>query len=179
MKATGIVRRIDELGRVVIPMELRKTLRLNVGTPMEIFTEKDALIFRKYSPVEGLETEGMEFARAAELVTGRVCALADNEKIVCISDEKLSEFVGAPLTPAFTARLKERKSVLINGDTGNAAPLARGMEQFVSQVIVPILQNGEVAGGVVLLDENKDAAFDGGDVKLLQLGAAFLARKFE
>ena len=178
MKATGIIRRMDELGRVVIPMELRKTLRLSAGAPMEIFTESDRLILRKYSPVAGLESEGKEFAAAAALVTGRACVLTDNEKIVCVSGEDLADFVGAPLTAAYTARLKEQKSVLINGDTGNAAPLARGMERFSSQVIVPVLLGRESIGSVALLDERKETVFDGGDVKLLQLGAAFLARKF-
>ena len=177
MKATGIIRRVDELGRVVIPMELRKTLRIGVGTPMEIFTEKGALILRKYSPVEGLESEGAEFVRATGLITGKACMLTDREKVICVSDEKLAEFVGALLLAQYIERLEERKSVLINGDTGNAVPVVRGAERYCSQVIVPVLHDGEAAGGLVLLDERKEAVFDGGDVKLLQLGATFLARK--
>ncbi len=89
MKATGIVRRIDELGRVVIPKEIRKTLRIAEGTPLEIYTEKDALVLRKYSPITSLEDDAKDFIGTLGEITERKCLLTDNEKIVCVSSPDL------------------------------------------------------------------------------------------
>lgn len=177
MKATGIVRRIDELGRVVIPKEIRKTLHIAEGTPLEIYTEKDALVLRRYSPVEGVEEDGRDLAAALYELTGGLCLITDTEKILCVSDAALKDYEGAPLTDAFRARLAERRSVLVNGETGEAAPVSRGLEKYVSQAVVPVLEDGAALGCAALLDENP-SAFDGADVKLLQLGACFLARRF-
>lgn len=95
MKATGIVRRIDELGRVVIPKEIRKTLRIAEGTPLEIYTEKDALVLRKYSPITSLEDDAKDFIGTLGEITERKCLLTDNEKIVCVSSPDLKNCQGA------------------------------------------------------------------------------------
>ncbi len=178
MKATGIVRRIDELGRVVIPKEIRKTLRIAEGTPLEIYTEKDALVLRKYSPITSLEDDAKDFIGTLGEITERKCLLTDNEKIVCVSSPDLKNCQGAAITEEFSALIREKKSALINGDTGSAVAVARGMDKYVSEVAVPVLSDGEVIGAVVMLEENAEKPFDGADVKLALLGACFLARKF-
>lgn len=138
MKATGIVRRIDELGRVVIPKEIRKTLRIAEGTPLEIYTEKDALVLRKYSPITSLEDDAKDFIGTLGEITERKCLLTDNEKIVCVSSPDLKNCQGAAITEEFSALIREKKSALINGDTGSAVAVARGMDKYVSEVAVPV-----------------------------------------
>ena len=74
MKATGIVRRIDDLGRVVIPKEIRRTLRIKEGTPLEIFTDREGeIILKKYSPIGELSTFAREYAEALAQTTGFFC----------------------------------------------------------------------------------------------------------
>lgn len=75
MKATGIVRRIDDLGRVVIPKEIRRTLRIREGDPLEIFTEKDGeVIFKKYSPMGELGEFATQICNSLGRNTGRIAA---------------------------------------------------------------------------------------------------------
>lgn len=79
MKATGIVRRIDDLGRVVIPKEIRRTLRIKEGTPLEIFTDKEGeIILKKYSPIGELNLFAKEYAEALAQATGMVACITDH-----------------------------------------------------------------------------------------------------
>jgi len=179
MKATGIVRRIDELGRVVIPKEIRKTLRIREGDPLEIYTDTDELLLKKYSPVASFEGESDNFASAMAEISERPCIVTDTDKVVSVSSQKLKDLVGAQLHADFYKTIKERKSLLLVKDTGDLLPVARGAEfDFESEVIVPILSDGELIGSVVLLEKNKEKPLNGTDVKFASLGASFFARQF-
>ncbi len=86
MKATGIVRRIDDLGRVVIPKEIRRTLRIREGDPLEIYTEKDGgVIFRKYSPMGDLQDFASQICESIGKNTGRIAAVSDRDSIIALS----------------------------------------------------------------------------------------------
>ncbi len=178
MKATGIVRRIDELGRVVIPKELRKTLRICEGTPLEIYTEKDALVLRKYSPMATMEDDAKDFLDTLSEMTERKSMLTDCERVLCVSSQELKPCLNMPVSEEFISLLREKKSVLINAGTGNAVHICRGAEKYVSQIVVPVLSEGEAIGAIVMLEEDGQKLFDGEEVKLARLGACFLARKF-
>ena len=82
MKATGIVRRIDELGRVVIPKEIRRTLRIKEGDPLEIFTDRDELMLKKYSPIATLERFSEATARSLNDLSGKLAAICDTDEIL-------------------------------------------------------------------------------------------------
>lgn len=179
MKATGIVRRIDELGRVVIPKEIRKTLRIREGDPLEIYTDTDELLLKKYSPVASFEGESDNFAAAMAEISERPCVITDTDKVVSVSSQKYKDLVGAQLNADFYKIIKERKSVLLVKDTADLVPVTRGAEfDFESEVIVPILSDGELIGSVVLLEKSKEKPLNGTDVKFASLGASFFARQF-
>ena len=178
MKATGIVRRIDELGRVVVPKEIRKTLRISEGDPLEIYTDKDELILKKYSPFKNIESEAEDFAVCFSSVNDCVCVVTDTDKVISVSNNKLLGEVGAMLTADFTKTLKQKKSVLLDGNSLSLIPVTKGFDYgYKSQVIVPVLSHGDLIGGVVLF--RKDEPLGGVDVKLCVLGAELLAKRFE
>lgn len=93
MKATGIVRRIDDLGRVVIPKEIRRTLRLREGTPLEIFTDREGeIILKKYSPMVELAAFAVQYAEAMAQSTGLMVCIADRDQIIAVSGGPKKEY---------------------------------------------------------------------------------------
>ena len=97
MQGTGIVRRIDELGRVVIPKEIRKTLRIKEGDPLEIYTDKENLVISKYSPISSINDFVKIVADGIEEVTQKVCLITDNDTILYLSKGKMKDAIGLML----------------------------------------------------------------------------------
>ena len=86
MKATGVVRRIDDLGRIVIPKEIRRTLRIGEGSPLEIFTEKDGeIVLKKYSPIGELSEFASNYAETLSKTTGHIACITDKDTIIAVS----------------------------------------------------------------------------------------------
>lgn len=181
MQGTGIVRRIDELGRVVIPKEIRKTLRIKEGDPLEIYADKENLVIKKYSPITSIDDFVKIVADGIEELTERVCLITDNDKILYISKGKLKEVVGKNISENLIKVLKERKSVVSSRiDGGTIYSICDGYDfQSENQIIVPIISNGDCYGACVLFDKDKTSHLDGEDVKIVQLGATFLSKQFE
>jgi stage V sporulation protein T len=181
MRATGIVRRIDELGRVVIPKEIRKTLRIREGDPLEIYTEKDELLLKKYSPILNFEGEAKALASAIYEATERICFITDNDMLVTTSNNnKYKEMIGKPITEELSKVLKERKSVIINlSDGGKLLPLIKGETLEVGgQIVVPILSESDVIGSVITLAKKDGVPMDASEIRLVSLGALVLGKQF-
>ena len=99
MKATGIVRRIDDLGRVVIPKEIRRTLRIKEGTPLEIFTDREGeIILKKYSPIGELSTFAKEYAEVLSQTTGMVSCITDHDQVIAAAGQGGKEYVGKEIS---------------------------------------------------------------------------------
>ena len=177
MKATGIVRRIDELGRVVIPKEIRKTLRIKEGDPLEIFTDHEELLLKKFSAISSLGEEAKAFIESLAEISENVFIACDTDAVICTSGSKYKDYVGKPLTYELEKCLRERKSIISNKeDGGNVLGIVKGEELNVNgQIIVPIINNGDLLGAIIML--SKERKLDNVDVKLAQLGANFLANK--
>ena len=157
MKATGIVRRIDDLGRVVIPKEIRRTLRIREGDPLEIYTEKDGgVIFRKYSPMGDLQDFAAQICESIGKNTGRIAAVSDRDSIIALS--------GAP-----------RRELV---DRRNSADLENLMEQRKSYRYSPGNVKLRAVEGMLLMDEEETPPAEG-DQKLVQTVAGFLGRQME
>lgn len=178
MKETGIVRRIDELGRVVIPKEIRKTLRIKEGDPLEIFTERDELLLKKYSPVQSMGGFAESFAESVSEVTECVCAVFDTDVILCVAGGKYKEWIGKNISDEAERAIRERKSLVVNqADGGKVIPLMRGEAmEFSGEILVPVVSEGDLLGGIALLSREREVSSQ--DVRLVQVGANFLSRQF-
>ena len=181
MQDTGIVRRIDELGRVVIPKELRKTLRIREGDPLEIYTNKDELVLKKYSPITAVNEHVEAVAKGLNELFDKPCIITDNDHVIYASGAKNKDAVGKQITADREMVLKERKSVMACGsDGGKIVQVIRGEDvQSENQIIVPIISGGDCYGSVTVFDTDKTSRFTPSDVKLVKLGASFLSKQFE
>jgi AbrB family transcriptional regulator (stage V sporulation protein T) len=181
MKATGIVRRIDELGRVVIPKEIRRTLRIKEGDPLEIFTDRDELMLKKYSPIATLERFSKATARSLNDLSGKIAVICDTDGILHAYGEGKKELDGKTLSAEMDKILKERKSYMANGVDGETLlPLTSlGEEGITAQVIVPIISGGDCLGAVAILSKEEGARMEGSDMNLARLTADILANQFE
>lgn len=181
MQDRGIVRRIDELGRLVIPKELRKTLRIREGDPLEIYASKDELVLKKYSPMNGLDMLSQGVADGLNMVTEKTCFITDCDTIIYVSDSRYKEAMGKNISEQMVNVLQERKSlVLSRGDGGSIVPVTFGNDfDAENQIIVPMISGGDCFGSIVLFDKDKTARFSSADVKLVQLGCSFLSFQVE
>ena len=157
MKATGIVRRIDDLGRVVIPKEIRKTLRIKEGTPLEIFTDREGeIILKKYSPIGELNVFAKEYAEALAQSSGMVACITDHDQVVAAAGQGSREYVGKPISKALEDAITERSSVFANGNDRSRIPVTQEQrEPLYSQIMQPIISAGDTVGSVLLLGKNE------------------------
>ncbi len=181
MKATGIVRRIDELGRVVIPKEIRRTLRIKEGDPLEIFTDRDELMLKKYSPIATLERFSKATARSLNDLSGKLAVICDTDGVLHAYGDGKKDLDGKSLSEDMDKILKERRSYIANiADGGDVIPLTASREEGVTaQVIVPIVSGGDCLGAVAVLSKEDGAKMDGSDMNLARLTADILANQFE
>lgn len=181
MKATGIVRRIDELGRVVIPKEIRSTLRLKSGDPLEIFTERDELMLKKYSPIASLEKFSEGTAKSLNDLSGHLAVICDTDEVLYAAGTGKRELFGKSLSAAMDKILAGRRAYLANlAEGGDIVPITEGGTGSVTaQIIVPIVSGGDCLGAVALISTEQGAKIEAGAAKLAQLSATILASQFE
>lgn len=177
MKATGIVRRIDDLGRVVIPKEIRRTLRIREGDALEIFTDSQGgVIFKKYSPVGELSTFAGQYAEVLSRTAGLPTLISDRDHIVAAAGVSRKEYLERRVTPELEECMQSRRPFVSNGKD-DFLPV-EGMDRTAS-VVCPILASSDVTGAVVLLLDDAQAEPEETKVKLAQVAAAFLGKQME
>lgn len=111
MKATGIVRRIDDLGRVVIPKEIRRTMRIREGDPLEIYTNPDGeVIFKKYSAINEMSEGAAQAAEVISKLGGAPAVVFDKDHVVAVSGVPKKEYSQRRLSPALEELLENRKT---------------------------------------------------------------------
>jgi AbrB family transcriptional regulator (stage V sporulation protein T) len=175
MKATGIVRRIDDLGRVVIPKEIRRTLRIREGDPLEIFTDRGGeVILKKYSPMVDLSYFAQEYADSLAESTGHIAVIADQDEIVAVGGAPKRAFKNKRLTEACEKMMKEGRTFIFNNPNEN--PAIENVE-FNSQVVSPIMRNGDVEGVIILIA--KEGQMGDVEIKLADTAAGFLAKQLD
>jgi AbrB family transcriptional regulator (stage V sporulation protein T) len=183
LKATGIVRRIDDLGRVVIPKEIRRTLKIREGDPLEIFVDRDGeVILKKYSPIGELGEFAQEYADSLYDSMGHTACIADRDTIIAVAGAPKKEFVNRPLSAAAEQVMENRKSVLINNTAEheyykNADDL--GAPRFANEVIAPIIAEGDPIGAVIMGTKDPAVKMTELELKLVETAAAFLAKQME
>ena len=181
MKATGIVRRIDELGRVVIPKEIRSTLRLKSGDPLEIFTDRDELMLKKYSPIASMDKFSEGTAKSLSDLSGHIAVICDTDEVLHAAGRGQRVFDGKSLSEKMDKIMLGRKSDIANlSEGGDVVPItSEGDSGVTAQIIVPIVCNGDCLGAVALVSTEQGAKIEAGACKLAQLSATILANQFE
>ncbi len=180
MKATGIVRRIDELGRVVIPKEIRRTLRIREGDPLELFTDRDELMLKKYSPIASVERFAEGTARSLNEQSGYLAAITDTDCVLAASGAGKKAIAGKTVSEKLTEIMSSRRSYLASrAESGDVFPVTAEGEAFTAEIIVPIVANGDCLGCVVLLSQEEGCVMESFAVKLARLTADIIAGQFE
>ena len=176
MKATGIVRRVDMLGRVVIPKETRNTLKINYGDPIEIYTDKDEIILKKYSPVLNIEGVSKNVAETLEKITGHSAIVCDKDVYVSAAGGGVKTFVGKNVSQEVEKVLGQRKTLLVNSaDGGTPLSLLDGEESpFPNQLLTPITADYEVVGAIILASKNGEDKITSLDAQMATLAAEFV-----
>ena len=185
LKATGIVRRIDDLGRVVIPKEIRRTLRIREGDPLEIFTDREGeVILKKYSPIGELGDFAKEYADSLHDSVNHITCIADRDTIIAAAGAPKKEYIDKSISSVLERIMNERKPVLIpKTSEKDYVPITKDEEEgkikYSSQVICPIIAEGDPIGAVILLSKDADVSMGDMELKVAETAAGFLARQME
>lgn len=180
MKATGIVRRIDDLGRVVIPKEIRRTMRIREGDPLEIFTDREGeIILKKYSPIGELGTFAKEYAESLAQTAGHVTCIVDKDQIIAVSGGPKKDFYEKHISAAMEKCINSRNTLISGRNESNFVPLLEDdiVDSYNYQLVTPIISEGDVLGAVVFLSPDKKMGEVEG--KLAQTAAGFLGKQME
>lgn len=182
MKATGIVRRIDDLGRVVIPKEIRRTLRIREGDPLEIFTDREGqIILKKYSPIGELNEFAIEYCQSLHDNTGHIALISDRDTIIAISGGSKKEFLEKRISPDMDKITENRNTYITNGSN---KPIKlyyedENEEKYIAQVITPIVMQGDPIGNVVLFSKENNVTMGELEIKLTETAAGFLSKQMQ
>ena len=177
MKATGIVRRIDDLGRVVIPKEIRRTLRIREGDPLEIYTAREGeIILKKYSPINDLGEFAKEYAETLYETLGTPAIITDRDEVIAISGIGKKDYIGRRLTSFAEGFMDERVTTIEKMET--TIEIVPGQsEQVKSYCVAPIIANGDPIGSIIVLSK---VHFVGEvEVKVVETAANFLSKQME
>ena len=148
MRATGVIRRIDDLGRIVIPKEIRRSLRMREGDPLEIFTDRGGeVILKKYSPIGELSEFATGYAETLSKTTGHIACITDKDSVIAVSGGSKKEFLEQSLSPELE-KVMENKQIYTSKENNEIAlPITQNdnkERRFNSQVIYPIISDGDV-----------------------------------
>lgn len=184
MKATGIVRRIDDLGRVVIPKEIRRTLRIREGDPLEIFTDREGeVILKKYSPIGELSDFAKEYVESLHNSMEHITCIADRDTIIAVAGAPKKELLDKRVSPALEKIMEDKTTVIMSltGDNKmvNVAADEEGATKYTSGVVAPIITQGDSIGAVLLLSKDPNAKMGDLEIKLAETAANFLGKQME
>lgn len=184
MKATGIVRRIDDLGRVVIPKEIRRTMRIREGDPLEIYTDREGeVIFKKYSPIGELAAFAAQYAETLHKTCSLSIVICDRDTVIACSGVPRKDYADKTLSTALE-KIIEGRSLYVYRQGGDPLPiLADGGTHYIS-CAMPIISEGDIAGCVASVtdqanESRRDMPSSEVETKLILTAAGFLGRQLE
>ncbi|HEX7057842.1 MAG TPA: stage V sporulation protein T [Bacilli bacterium] len=179
MKATGIVRRIDDLGRVVIPKEIRRTLRIREGDPLEIFVDRDGeVILKKYSPIGELGDFAKEYAESLYESTNHIVLISDRDSMIAVSGAAKKDYLEKEVGALVESCMENRKAML-EANGGQFELVKDAPETYSSFVIAPIVAGGDPIGSVILLSKTEGTKMGQMEQKMAETAAGFLAKQME
>ncbi|PAV28568.1 stage V sporulation protein T [Virgibacillus profundi] len=178
MKATGIVRRIDDLGRVVIPKEIRRTLRIREGDPLEIFVDREGeVILKKYSPINELGHFAREYAEALFDSLQSPVLICDRDEIITVAGESKKDYLNKNISSKLTKTIENRTQVF-ETESANIEIIDGNEEELESYCISPIIANGDPIGCVMIFSKEKEK-LSNVEQKAVETAAVFLAKQME
>lgn len=179
MKATGVVRRIDDLGRVVIPKEIRRTMRIREGDPLEIYTSGEGeVIFKKYSPVGEMGPCAAQFAEALHKTGGLPAVVCDKDHVVAVSGLPKKELLERRISPVLEELMNARKAILCSAQNAEKICPISGIERY-AVTCFPIIAHGDVGGAVLFLSGDKQSVCDETLEKLAESASLCLGKQLE
>lgn len=181
MKATGIVRRIDDLGRVVVPKEIRRTMRIREGDPLEIFTDNEGeIILKKYSPIGELSPFSKQYAEALAQCTTHVVTITDRDRHIAVAGGLKKELYQKPISKALDELIQNRTSLTATAEDKTFISLTEeDAPDLKSQVICPIIAEGDAIGAVIITSKEAGVKMGQVEQKLALAAASFLGRQLE
>ena len=178
MKATGIVRRIDDLGRVVIPKEIRRTMRIREGDPLEIYTDRDGeVIFKKYSPIGELSEFASQYTDVLNRATNLPVLITDRDHVIAVSGMPKKDALDKRISTALEDMIEDRENYVASPDIKALYPLMDSERE--AGIAYPIIGGGDVAGAVVLMLNADGSMPTQTEVKLISVAASFLGKQTE
>lgn len=177
MKATGIVRKIDELGRVVIPKEIRRTLHLKEGCPVEIYTDNGMIVLRKYSPLNAIENYITEFSQSIAQNCSCTVLICDDERVIACAGEDAENYINAPISRDLirTMAIMEKAEIRKDGTKINLVYNGDEAEKYSAQIIVPIFEDENIFGTLILLYKEVRPKDLNADLKVAETAATFFS----
>ena len=183
MRATGIVRRIDELGRVVIPKEIRRTLRIREGDPLEIFTDHDGeVVLKEYSPIGEISAIAKDYTDSLHRTLGHIALISDRDAIVASSGAGKRDYIEKAISPDVERILENRQTMVLNLSAGLRMIPITGDDRsdaYSAQIVVPILADGEIIGGLMLLSRESGTDMTEIDRKVAETTANIVGKQME
>ena len=183
MKATGIVRRIDDLGRIVIPKEIRRTLRIKEGDPLEIYTDREGeVIFKKYSPIGELQSFASEYAETLQKTSAMPIFICDRDEVIAVSGASKKEYLDRKISPGLE-QIVEGRSLYVRGSGKETVAITSDGGSHYVNCAMPILSEGDVVGCVVSAMQYDNPIIgkisDETESKLIQTAGIFLGKQME
>ncbi len=175
MKSTSVLRRIDNLGRVVIPRDIRKNLKIRSGELLEIFINDDYIMLKKHSIINDMKNIAFLYAETFSEISKRNIIIMDRDKVIATSGSLKKEYLNKEISKDFLDLLFKRKNYIEN--EVNSIKINPQKEEFSKYILIPIITNGDVNGGVLLLDQTKD--FTEKDLEIAQFIAKVLSKYAE
>lgn len=180
MKATGITRRIDDLGRIVIPKEIRRTMRIREGDPLEIYTDREgSIVLKKYSPIGELGELAKEYVESVASVAKCTVCVADRDMIVAAAGPDKKEYIGKHMHPELEECMEHRENIQATKEDARFCKILADEDETYCEAIGTIIAEGDAIGAVILLAKNEDEEFGDFEEKMAICGASFLGRQME
>ncbi|MCL2083871.1 MAG: AbrB/MazE/SpoVT family DNA-binding domain-containing protein [Oscillospiraceae bacterium] len=179
MKATGIVRRIDDLGRVVIPKEIRRTMRIREGDPLEIYTDKDGeVIFKKYSPMGELSSFAAQICETLHKTSGYPVAVTDRDLVIASAGTPRRELADRRVGEELE-RIMESRQLYVYKQGDRKLNVSDGADKYFIELAAPIIAEGDVSGCVLFVAADEPHTLGDTEIKLAQTVAGFLGKQME
>lgn len=179
MKATGIVRRIDDLGRVVIPKEIRRTMRIREGDPLEIYTDNNGeVIFKKYSQIGELALFINQYAEVLSRTSGHIVLVCDKDHVIAVAGAPKRELLERRVSSSLEDIMENRITYVYDRNQANALQPIEGIDKYCL-VAAPIISSGDFTGSIMFVSGNTETTVSEIDLKLIDVAANFLGKQME